>query len=189
MKHLQSILFFAYFYAAWFGSLWLGKNGFGIFALLLFLPSLFYSMVLHMFSKGVWIRAFLLGCLGIGFDQVMSVLGLVQFFGPEFSVLIPLWLIGLWLTYVAYLPTMAQLFAKQRKIAVLLGAIFGPLSYFSGAKMGMMTFSQNEVFLVYAAFWGLHLFLTLHFLQNSSTHDPTKMPTPTPIPTRGLNEN
>lgn len=49
------------------------------------------------------------------------------------------------------------------KFVALLGAIIGPLTYFSGAGFGVLQIDQRSHLLIYALFWGLYFPASLWF--------------------------
>lgn len=171
MKSALSILYFAYFYLAWFACVGLAKQGLSTASLLLVIPVAIYAWVKLNFSLKIWLRALLLAFFGFVFDYAMSSSRLVTFFYSENSFLLPIWLISLWLLYLGYLPVMAALFTKQRMIAALVGAIFGPLSYLSGERLGMLAFARIEFAALYSIFWGAHFLFSVYLL---NSHDKSK---------------
>lgn len=169
MNSLISVLFFLYFYLAWYGCIWLAKNGLSTQALLLLLPVGIYAKLKLKFPLRVWLRALSLGLVGIGFDYLMSGLQLITFLHADKSIILPTWLICLWLLYVGYLPVMAQLFQSHRRWSFPVGAFFGTLSYWSGEKMGMLSFSQEITPLIYFLFWGVHFSISVYILKSQQT--------------------
>lgn len=103
--------------------------------------------------------------LGIGIDLLYAWLGLLDF--SQVSVGISLNLVALWVCF-ATTPTLCfQWLLPRRWLAVVLGAVFGPLSYLAGNKLGAVNFplGQTLTLLIYAATWAVLMPLLLWLSQ------------------------
>jgi hypothetical protein len=124
-----------WFNAVWFQSTWflcvLGRD-----ALLPFtLGMLTLHFVLVDSARDEARRLLPLISVGIGVDTLLSVVGIFNF-GP---VLIPLWLMALWVAFAASLTRALAVFGRSRILAALVGGIGVPFNYAVGAKMGAVS--------------------------------------------------
>lgn len=53
-------------------------------------------------------------------------------------------------------------------VGVLMGSVFGPLSYLSGEKFEVLFFAGTWEILFYAIFWGLHFLASIILLKSFS---------------------
>jgi hypothetical protein len=97
----------------------------------------------------VELRLLLIGSmLGIVFDQILLTSGWIDY--PSASVstsswpnwLLPPWMMALWLIFCTTLNVSMRWLRAYPMVAVLFGAIGGPLAYWSGAKLGAMIWLQ-----------------------------------------------
>lgn len=93
--------------------------------------------------------------LGLSFDQVALTLGLIQLNG---KTLLPLWLVGIWLNFIAASPLYLSLFKNHPKFALMFGGFAGPLSYYAGQQFGIIYFTHPVALLIYALFWALYFY-------------------------------
>lgn len=82
--------------------------------------------------------------------------GLLRFAGsPVLGVLPPVWVWALWLGF-ASLPTGSLTWLQGRGgLQALLGAIFGPLAYWTGAKMGAADMPATGALVLIGLAWAL----------------------------------
>ena len=101
-------------------------------------------------------------------DSLFISLGLLNYAGsPEaLSFMAPLWITAMWGGFAATLNHSLGWIKGNTWLAILMGAIFGPLSYLAGAKFNAITFvaEQTLVLAVLAVFWGAAIpgLITLH---------------------------
>ncbi|WP_137167095.1 DUF2878 domain-containing protein [Salinimonas lutimaris] len=81
--------------------------------------------------------------LGLVVDSLLTVAGIFVFSSPGFGLPIPLWLLALWAGFSLTLPYSLNYLQGHPVICALLGAIFGPLSYWAGARFGAVSFDQE----------------------------------------------
>jgi hypothetical protein len=125
------------FQAAWFaavlgvarGMFWLGP--------LVMIPTLAVHLVLQEDRQGELKLLLAAGLLGFIFDTAFVAGGvftpLQHFFPRPFS---PPWMICLWLNFAATLNVSMAWLRGRYILALLFGAIGGPLAYYSGARLG-----------------------------------------------------
>lgn len=108
------------------------------------------AMILATLASGV------LGALVESFFAETAVLGYAAPWpSPQFA---PAWIVGLWLAFGTTLATTVELLGSRALLkAFLLGAVFGPLSYLAGAKIGALVITTPEWigFGAIAAAWAL----------------------------------
>jgi hypothetical protein len=104
---------------------------------------------------------------GFGFlaDTLLTLPGLMQFAGGDASSLIaPPWMVVLWINFAITLRHSLAWLQSRRKLAVLLGAVAGPLAYLAGERLGAL--QVPEPFSGYAAIgvtWAVALPCLLFF--------------------------
>ena len=125
------------FQLAWWICVLSVNNDFEIKALLL--CSLLGAVQLHLSQakeKDLKLLATVLP-VGIGIDTLIQQLGLMDFYGWTLSGMSPFWL---WMIWIQFIMTINHSLRFINDLAwpwvALLGFVFGPLSYFSGAKLG-----------------------------------------------------
>ena len=107
-------------------------------------PALIYSVVLasaHFFyaphaKQDLRLAAWSLA-MGIATDSLLQYAGVMQFNGLSVAGLSPFWLWMLWVLFALTLnSSLAFLKSKTLALSALAGSLFGPLSYYAGAKLG-----------------------------------------------------
>ena len=119
----------------------------------------------------------LIGALGIILDYINARFGIVSFSPLNTTFLIlPYWLITLWLVFSLMIPHSLYWLNKHRKVACIAGAVGGSVSYWMGHKMGALTFSQpnSMSFVIYFIEWGIFFPLSLYIVRLLSRVNLTK---------------
>jgi hypothetical protein len=118
-------------------------------------------LALHLFlSRAVlWAELRLvvaIAVFGVLLETGFSGAGLVTFVGtPVLGVLPPIWVWALWLGF-ASLPNGSLTWLQGRTgLQMLLGLVFGPLAYWTGAKMGAATMPGTGALLMIGLAWAL----------------------------------
>ena len=90
-------------------------------------------------------------------DSIMSNLGLIAYAGGYASLpqLAPLWITAMWAGFAATLGYSLSWLKPRLWAAILLGAIFGPLSYLAGQKFGALELVSEWSIPALVIFWGL----------------------------------
>ena len=103
--------------------------------------------------------------LGTLIDSALTLGGVYVFESPVYGVPIPLWLIALWAGFALTLGHSLNYLQSHLVICALLGAIFGPVSYWAGARFGAVGFPNSIIstLLILAIIWGV-LFPTCMFI-------------------------
>ena len=112
--------------------------------------------------------------IGVIVDAVLTHLEFFVFV-PDPMMTLPFWLIGLWLAFSGTLNAGLAWLQGRLFLSALLGAVFGPLSYFAGMQLNAVKFEQNLFFtmLILALIWSLlmPLFSYLAWRFKGITHD------------------
>jgi len=102
------------------------------------------------------------GSIGFCLDSLHLSLGVFALIGtPRFPHLCPLWLVALWVMFGTTLRGSLSGLANRYGLAALLGAVAGPLSYLSGARLGAVTLPPDRVFSLFALAVGWAVVLPL----------------------------
>ena len=152
------------FNLSWFGLVLLGND---------FIPVTLCWLIYHVYqgqSSGnkQWRTEIVLisfvTATGILVDSVLTLSGIFQF--PEHHI-IPLWLVMLWASFAATIAHSLQFLAKSKRLQLLIGFVFPPLSYLAGASFLAveLPYGPNITYFVLAPIWSI---LMLLFFQSLS---------------------
>jgi hypothetical protein len=102
--------------------------------------------------------------IGATFDQLILNHGVVHYQANGWSPgLVPIWIIGLWIAFASTLNASLRWLHDRRLIAVLFGAIGGPLAYMAAEKLGAVTLTITpSSHIVLAVGWGVLTPLMMH---------------------------
>ncbi len=79
--------------------------------------------------------------IGVVFESALIALGWVRYpHGTLFAGIAPVWLVVIWMVFATTLNVSLRRLRRFPLIAVVLGAIAGPLAYWGGARLGAMEF-------------------------------------------------
>jgi hypothetical protein len=129
------------------------------------------QLVLYRGSGGLWHPILASGALGLVAESMLAASGLVQFAAhwPHGSAA-PAWIVALWLAFGATLPATARLLGSDAYgKAAALGAVFGPLAYAAGAKIGALAIKEPSwaAFAAIGGIWALSMPLLLAIARRS----------------------
>jgi len=100
----------------------------------------------------------LVGLMGVVVDSLKKVTGLITYAGDvPLAWLAPPWIIAMWLLFSTSLTGSLSWLKGRYGLAVILGAVFGPLSYVSGSRLGAASFNYDFWITmgILAVVWGL----------------------------------
>ena len=101
--------------------------------------------------------------IGYFFDSLLSVSGLYKINAQINFLFLPLWFLTLWPCFCCLFINVLA-FLKNKKItAVAFGAIFGPLSYYTGVTVGLAIVPNMTVFLLISFYWSFIMFIYSKF--------------------------
>ena len=103
--------------------------------------------------------------IGITIDSSLTFFGIFNF--PDSSLIIPLWLIVLWINFSTTIPLSLSFIGKNKLVAFGLGATALPFNYAVGERLGAVTFGEPYLFsiLVIILVWSVSfpiLFMVSH---------------------------
>lgn len=103
----------------------------------------------------------LVGGAGYLVDSVLGLAGVLEFRVDNFGgrLLAPLWLLGLWLVFATTLGSSLSWLSSRPRLAAVLGAVFGPVSYYAGFTLGALHLGAphlRSLFMI-ASVWSLLL--------------------------------
>jgi hypothetical protein len=161
------------FYFGWIVCLQEGSKGQFLYGLLIVLAAVAYYFYSSSCWKADYILLALVVLIGPLSDVLYARLGLLQYHPSThlFSWIPPLWVFFLWALFGVNIQLFSWL-GHHRLLAVLLGALSGPLSYFSVVRLGgaSLLMPMSLVFLAIGLVWAIFLpsFVWLNdFLKNS----------------------
>jgi len=100
---------------------------------------------------------------------------------PNNAMVAPYWIVSLWVLFATTLNLGMRWLQKHWAIAMLVGALGGPMSFFAGAKLGAVTLAHDSVsLLIIGAGWAVVLPLLVQVAKRLSTHT-SPPPTAHPI--------
>ncbi|MEE4295516.1 MAG: DUF2878 domain-containing protein [Wenzhouxiangella sp.] len=87
--------------------------------------------------------------IGFSADSILAATGLLQYeTGIMTSWLAPIWILSLWFAFGTTLNLSLRWLKHRRRLAMALGAVSGPLSYFSGSRLGAVGFADTTLALI-----------------------------------------
>jgi hypothetical protein len=124
----------------WIG-LVLGRNS----LVYLTLPSLIIYLACLLRFGDLKVHQILLpAAIGITIDSSLTFFGIFIF--PESSLIIPFWLIVLWINFSTTLTLSLSFIGKNKLVAFGLGATALPFNYTVGERLGAVTFGEPYLF-------------------------------------------
>lgn len=160
----------------WFGCVYFGTQDWGVASLIFPLIAWVLLKLAFELNRTSLFRLFVLLVVGLTFDSIAMYSGLIEILQPTLdgflpindvlpiNGFLPMWLISLWLLFIASLPLLHSLFRKKYFLAAILGAIFGPLSYRGGTQFGILTMNGSTAIIIYAIFWAVYIPLAVFWL-------------------------
>lgn len=97
-------------------------------------------------------------CLLIGgiFDQAIVSLELISYMHPGWSsALVPAWILAMWLAFSTILNVGLRWMHGRYMVAVVFGAIGGPLAYIGAANLGAVILHGNNSYIVLSLGWAI----------------------------------
>tara|TARA_Y100001970_G_scaffold164586_1_gene201120 strand:- start:17776 stop:18297 length:522 start_codon:yes stop_codon:yes gene_type:complete len=85
---------------------------------------------------------------GYFFDTVLIYLNVYEF-KTSFSLgYLPIWMVILWLSFATLFDKVFVFLSRYKLIAIILSAILGPLTYYSGSPLGLIKINQFYIFFI-----------------------------------------
>ena len=103
--------------------------------------------------------------IGAIFDQLLLNHGVVHYQANGWSpALVPIWIIGLWVAFASTLNVSMRWLRNYRLIAIIFGAVGGPLAFMAAEKLGAVTLTITpSSHIVLAIGWGAMMPLMTYF--------------------------
>ncbi len=95
--------------------------------------------------------------MGLVFDSLLVMSGWLQYAGgAAFAGMAPVWILAMWALFATTLNVSMGWLKNKPGLAVLMGAIFGPLSYMAGQRLGALVFVDFKAAIITLMFtWAL----------------------------------
>jgi hypothetical protein len=153
----KTLMNFVGFQIGWFGCVLGGANAMPWLGPVLALPILTW----HFYQSPAWTQELRLILVimvtGSLFDQFLLWLGWIQYPLSSWpSWLLPVWMMSLWMLFSSTLNISLRWMRGRHLVAMLFGAIGGPIAYLAGQKLGAMELvAPTNALLALAVGWGL----------------------------------
>jgi hypothetical protein len=143
---MHRLLNFASFYLGWFacvggagrGWLWVGPAAASVLLLV------HLALAPQRVREGALIIA--ASVLGFAVDTLQASAGLYAFAGTSVVPwLCPPWMVALWALFASTLNSSMGWLGGRYRLAMVLGALCGPVSYLAGERLGAITLSSNTL--------------------------------------------
>ena len=147
---MRKIVNYALFQAGWFFGLLLAAHGWPVVALAAAGAAIGVSVWLFSADRTSDLRLLLaIALIGFCVESVNLWLGVFSLVGASrFPHLCPLWLAAQWALFGTTLRVSLSWLAGRYALSALLGAIWGPLTYVAGEKLGAASLSADRAFSV-----------------------------------------
>lgn len=145
----------------WSAVLGASQGNFYVGAIVAFGMLIWHSISKTLQNEERWFLARMV-VYGTLFDTVLSISGLIRYHCsyPVLHFLAPLWISALWLGFAMTVHHSFRGLLSNPFVAVLLGLIGGPLSYFGAERLGAISISQPKIAIpILAISWAVILFL------------------------------
>ncbi|MBN2430149.1 MAG: DUF2878 domain-containing protein [Acidobacteria bacterium] len=100
----------------------------------------------------------LAGGMGLLVDSLQKVGGLINYHHDTLAIpwLAPLYIVSLWMLYASTFTSSMDWMRRSYALAIAAGAVFGPLSYLAGQRLGAISFAygQEMTLGILAVVWG-----------------------------------
>ncbi len=161
MTKIQKILLIIWFYFGWFGCVYFAKWHWSPWSYSFPFVAILFIFSKTLFSKNEWIFLSVFSFFGILFDFAAFRFNLIEFPNPA-SDPFPHWLLAMWFLLATVFPISHRFLQSRLWLAAFLGAIFGPLSYYSGEALQILSFKTPMGIAIYALFWGTFFPATIY---------------------------
>jgi hypothetical protein len=110
------------------------------------------------------------------YDQLMLSSGLISYQAPGWLAgLVPVWILALWAVFVTVLNISLRWMRNRRLVAILFGAIGGPLAYMGAEKLGAVSLNHLPAsYIALAVGWAILTPLLLVLSEKFDGYKPNK---------------
>ena len=140
----QIVVNFVLFQIGWFSCVLMAAQGLPEVGIVIAMLLVFVQFFLAENRKNLFILIAIVTLIGSTWDSVMTSTGILVFeAGMIVSFLAPGWIVTMWLMFATTLNISFRWLFGRYRLAILLGAICGPLTYQAGAAMGAVVIPDN----------------------------------------------
>lgn len=150
-----------------------------------FMPWLGVAAAAAMLAGHLWIMTnghrelrlvLLTTAIGFGADSVFAATGVLQYSsGLMTSWLAPVWILSLWVAFATTLNVSFRWLQSRPGLAMLLGAVSGPMSYYAGSRMGAVVMPDPALALIsLSVAWAILMPLLLILASKMSSNGGTR---------------
>ena len=166
MSKLKAILFLSGYQLTWlmcvFGELIYSSYFPGLIFGLFYL---FVCFVNSQNKKKLILILLLISVPGYLFDTILVYLNIYNFKTSFNLGLLPIWMLILWPSFAVLFDEVFNFLAKYKIIAIFLSGILGPLTYYAGRPLGLITIDNLFFFLtLMIIFWLILMLYYLNFI-------------------------
>ena len=137
-----------------------------------FFPGLLFGLVFIIICffnthsrKRFLITVFSISLIGYVFDSIIIFFDIYKFQTSLYFGLLPIWMIVLWPSFASLFDEVFVFLAKYKILAILLGSILGPITYYSGELLGLITINKIYLFFILMSiFWAALMTIYLYFI-------------------------
>ena len=134
--------------------------------LLGFVVGLIFTTLYFYYSKNkskLFLIILFIAVPGYLFDSIIVYLNVYEFNSNIKIGVLPIWMLALWISFAILFDKVFVFFKNYQKIGILFSTTLGPLTYYSGAPIGIIEINNLFLFsLIMIIFWSL---LMLYYLK------------------------
>ena len=102
---------------------------------------------------------------GYLFDSFMVYFSIYQFNTSSIVGVLPAWMIILWISFSTLFDEILKIFIKYKLMGIILSAVLGPLTYYLGEPIGILSINSISIFFILMViFWILLMIYYLEFI-------------------------
>ena len=129
---------------------------------------LLYLLIFFYFNKNKINFLKLSLCISIPgylFDSFMVYFSIYQFNTSSIVGVLPAWMIILWISFSTLFDEILKIFIKYKLMGIILSAVLGPLTYYLGEPIGVLSINSISIFFILMViFWILLMIYYLEFI-------------------------
>ena len=145
-----------------FGELWYNSFIPGLIFGLLFLTVYFINSVNK--TKTIQI-VFLISLTGYLFDTSLVFFEVYNFQTSSYIGVLPIWMLVLWPSFAILFDEILIFLSKYKIAAIIISSILGPLTYFAGSPLGLISINNLFVFFIMMiVFWAILMIFYLNYI-------------------------